>query len=168
MTPPTNDGKNKSENTPEKKLEALETILDEYDKKLGLGLTASDEVVKYMDMGIEELRKMSPEECGEAAFILSKEAAYIQKEINKHKTRFDWANFHIDREVANQLSQYDNSMSWGQKRTLAIRGNDYANKLHILMARAQHCINRLSYLPGQIRYMSETLIEYQKSKTYGA
>jgi hypothetical protein len=168
MTQPTNSGKNKSEHTAEDKLLALEKILDEYDKKLGIKLTANEEVVEYMDMGIEELRKLSPESCGEAAFVLAKEATFIQKEINKHKTRLTWANFHIDRTIADKLGQYDNSMSWNQKRTLAIRGNDYANKLHILSARAQYCIDRLSYFPGQLKFMAETLIEYQKSKLHGS
>lgn len=160
MTNPTTNGETKS--TAEQKLAELEKVLDSYENDLGLKIAASPDVEKYLNISQDELKCLSPEECGEAAFLLAQEALFIQKEINKHKTRLDWAKFHIDRVIAPLIGQYDKFTP--NKKELAIKNDAYASKLNVLLARATHCINRLSYLPGQMRFMAETLIEYQRTK----
>ena len=65
----------------DQRLEDVEQLLWEYQKSLGLaqGIQGTD-LGKYLNLKIEQLRKMSPEECAEASFALAQQALHVQNE----------------------------------------------------------------------------------------
>jgi predicted Zn-dependent protease len=74
-----------SEETPQQKpenpLETLDKALDSYEESIGLKKFTETDVTVYMNLNSEDLRKMSPEECVEGAYLLNQEALYVQHEI---------------------------------------------------------------------------------------
>jgi len=149
----------------EDRLEQVETILREYEKSLGLDLSLESDDYNFLNTTPAQLRKMSPEECGEVAFVLSQKSLHIQREINKHTQRINWAKTNIDTMIAGNIDSYGSKYTpYENRRILAIKDNDYTSRLYQIIVKAQQVIDRLSYIPNKISYMSKTLIELQTTK----
>ncbi len=147
------------------RLEQVEAILSEYEKSLGLLFSGQPEVAKYLSLNKSQLNKMSPEECGEISYMLAQQSLYIQHEINKHSQRVNWCKTNIDVLVANQVDNYGGKYTtYENRKILAIKDDGYMSKLYQVMVRAQQVVDRLTYLPPKIGYMSKTLNELQQTK----
>lgn len=155
----------KNRNIVQEDLIKLDDFLDKYETKVGLsGLTESD-VSKYLSMNQDDLRKLTAEECSEGAYLLMKEALYIQHEINKHKAQMEWAKARIDKTIASELQNYGTRFSTFETRQiLAIKNNSYANDLQKIVNRCQLIITRLSYLPSHIKNIADVLSYYKNNK----
>jgi len=111
-----------------------------------------------------ELKKLTSFQCIEAAFILTREALYLQQQINQNHAKINYCNTHIDMEIKPLLDNYNKYLPYTQKRTNAINDNERTKKFaHIVLA--CHTQNELmSYLPTYLRALAETLIEFSKFK----
>lgn len=155
-----------TEKTP---LEKLDYSLEVYEESIGLkGFTETD-VSKFMSMNAEDLRKLSPEECVEGAYLLNQEALYVQHEINKYKAQLDWANSRINRAISKDVAQYSAGNSkdytpFEYKRINAIKGNSAAQPLQQVVDKAERIIARLSYIPNHLSKLASVLLDYRHNK----
>ena len=53
------------------KLADLERVLDEFEKGLGLSIEQNPDISYALNLNREQLSKLSPEECGELAYVLA-------------------------------------------------------------------------------------------------
>tara|TARA_R110000765_G_scaffold425619_1_gene538938 strand:- start:131 stop:622 length:492 start_codon:yes stop_codon:yes gene_type:complete len=150
----------------EDRIEAVESMLEEYEKSVGVSLIFKPEGdIYHLNLRMDSLRKMSPEECGEFAFSLAQKSLYLQHEINKQTQRINWAKTNIDMMIAGNIDSYGSKYTpYENRKMLAIKDNDYTIKLYEVIVKAQQIIDRLSYIPNKISYMSKTLIELQTTK----
>ena len=149
----------------EDRLQAVESMLEEYEKSLGIDLQFNSNDHGLLNLTIDRLKKMSPEQCGEIAFILSQKSLHLQHEINKQTQRVNWAKTNIDTMIAGVVDTYGTKYTpYENRKTLAIKDNEYTNKLYEVIVKAQQIIDRLSYIPNKIAYMSKTLLELQTTK----
>ena len=147
------------------KLADLERVLDEFEKGLGLSIEQNPDISYALNLKREQLSKLSPEECGELAYVLAQQSTSLQKEINKYSQRGSWANTNIDSMICSHIDNYGGRFTTYDNRImLAIKDNEYTMKLYEVLVQSQIIIDRLSYLPAKISYMSRTLIELQQTK----
>ena len=150
-------------------LESLNDALDKYESKIGLAKFTETDVSKYMCMTSDDLRKLSPEECTEGAYLLNQEALYVQHEINKYKAQMDWANSRINNAISKEIAQYSASQSkdytpFEYKRINAIKGNSAAQPLQKVVNEAERIIARLSYIPNHLSKLAQVLLDYRHNK----
>tara|TARA_R100000008_G_C3519823_1_gene133352 strand:+ start:144 stop:647 length:504 start_codon:yes stop_codon:yes gene_type:complete len=153
-------------NAVEKRVEEVESLISEYQASLGLptSFTNSD-LGQYLNLRIEQIRKMSPEQCAEASFALAQQALYVQQEINKHNQRINWAKTNINVIVTGTIDQYGGKFTpFESRKVLAIKDNDYASKLQELVVKAQQMVDTLAYIPAKIKFVADMLSEYKRTK----
>jgi len=149
----------------EDRVNRVESLLNDYEKSIGLVLEGTDEASKYLNLTEDQLRKMSAEECGSGAYMLGRTSTFIQREINHHQRRMNWANSSIDHIVVPVLSQYGGQYtSAPHKRIMAIQENPLCTSLQQLVVQAQLRIDTLAYIVMSVNNMSNHLSELGKSK----
>lgn len=148
------------------KREKVARLLERYPAKLGLGvLLPGNEVERFLNMSMMEMRRLSAEECGEAAVILNQEGTYIQLELNRVRADVDWCNKYIDWLVASTIAQYGGKYTpFEYRRLLASKDNDVAMKLHKIVGNAELQAKCIEYLPNQLRATAASFSDLQQTK----
>lgn len=145
-------------------MEKVTKALNDYELSKGLPLIQpNNEAEKYLNISREEMRKMYPDECGEASALLAQFAFHIQRACNEELARMNWAEDVIKRTIANELSQY-RAASYEERKLQAIQGNDYAFKLDQIRTWAKARYDRISYLPSKIEFLAQTFRDLQQMK----
>ena len=76
-----------TKDTAKERLEQIDSVLDEYEGKLGIGGYSEDfhdqSVKKYMSMPRQQMEKLTVEECAEAALLLGGFSFYLQRSYNR-------------------------------------------------------------------------------------
>ena len=91
---PTPSGPSASE-TLNDRLTEVDRILDSYEQPFGLGVAGEDEVTTecrhLLSLSPSVVRRFSPVDCGEAAYVLRQLAFRLQQAVNREQTRISWA-----------------------------------------------------------------------------
>lgn len=154
-----------SENNAEQNIALVEQNIREYLNKIKLGqLESSDEIQKYLSMNQEQLRRLSIEECNEIAFLLNKEALFIQKERNILNGKISWGNSTIDWIIVSRLSNYDKYIPYDAKRILAIKDDEYIKKLYGIVVQSQQYIESTTFITNQLKNLADNLVDLARSK----
>ena len=149
----------------EQRLKELDEIFTEYHRKVGLGYpSVQNEVERFINMTPTQIRKLNQEECGEASAILNQSALHIQLEIGRLTARLNWCKESIDFCVASTVEQYSQFMSKEHKRAAAIKGDDVAMKFQQALMDTRLRLDLLSFVPQQLRSLSESFIALQRAK----
>lgn len=149
----------------EQRLKELDRVFTEYHRKVGLGHpSVQNEVERYINMTPAEIRKLNPEECGEASAILNQSSLHLQLEIGKLTARLNWCNESIDFCIADTIQQYSQFLSKEHKRAAAIKGDDVAMKFQQALMDTRLRLDLLSFVPQQLRALSESFVALQRAK----
>lgn len=134
--------------------------------KLGLpsNISFDDNILKWLNPSLDDLRGLPPDECANIAVLLSREARFIQTEINKINSRILYLEAVLNRTIIPKLNSYDKFISYEQKRGLIIAENEYAKNIDNLLIQLRIKLTAISYLPGMINKQSDTFIELSRSK----
>ena len=147
------------------RLKELDNIFTEYHRKVGLGHpSVQNEVERFINMTPTDMRQLNQEECGEASAILNQSALHLQLEIGKLTARANWCSESIDFCISNTIQQYSKFMSKEYKRAAAIKGDDVAMKFQQALMDTQLRLDLLSFVPQQLRALSESFISLQRAK----
>lgn len=166
MTNETNNGQTESK-TAKDQLAELDTILDEYVNRVGVRLVVDhSEADEFMSMSRADMKRLSPEDCGEGAYLLSRMAGYIQEQLNKDLARVEWAERKISFIANVSARQYGNNQ-YEERKMAAIRENEFTRKLYAIATYAKQRSIRLSYLPARLESMAQRLDNLQYSKRKG-
>ena len=145
--------------------ERWKAVSDELDRLMGqFAHFESTEVMQYLKVNRDVLRKMSPEECGEAAYLLQQESIYLQLLLNELRTKMDWAKYNVDRIVAQEIRQFDRWTPNEYKRHLVIQSNTAAQQYQRMFNKAERLFTRLNFIPTQLKSQAETLLRYASTK----
>ena len=131
--------------TAKERLEQIDSVLDEYEGKLGIGGYSEDfhdqSVKKYMSMPRQQMEKLTVEECAEAALLLGGFSFYLQRSYNREVARANWATSNLKKMISGRESQY--SGSWDSQYYQAIKEDVYASKLDNIKTYAQQRADRI-------------------------
>lgn len=147
-------------------IQELDKLLEDYEKNLSLRVSKPEEHDKYLNLTIEEIRTLTPEECGIGVYVLERYALYIQKQCNTEQARVNWLKANLKTAVIQLVGSFDKYLKYDEREQLAIKESEYAGKLEQLRQYAQARLDRLSFLPGKINLVSNALLNVQKTKSF--
>jgi hypothetical protein len=111
---------------------------------------------------------MLSEECGEASILLSQLANYIQLETNRHVANINWLTKYLDYVLADGIKQADTYLPFSQKRIVAMKNNDVAQKIYKAINDIQPLVDQMQYIPTQLNHMADMYRNLQQTKRKGA
>ena len=149
-------------------LDKLDNVLDEYESSLGLPKFSNefhDNTAKqYLQLSRDQIEKLTPEQCSEAALLLSSLAFHIQRNYNREIARINWATKTLKTTLAGREQAYKGS--WESQFNQAANEDGYAKKISDIQRYAQQRADRLTYLSSSIKNVSDIFINVQKSKAF--
>lgn len=145
-------------------------ILDEYENSIGLGKYSNthgftdDEINRYFSMTRDAIEKLPPEDCSLVALRLAQYSIFLQRTINRDIARYNWAEETIKETIADDINNYK-GYGFVEKSLQAIKHNEKASALNKIKKYAKQRMDRLSYISGNIKNLSDILMMVYKSKT---
>jgi flagellar biosynthesis chaperone FliJ len=155
--------------TAKEDLNYWDSILDEYENSIGLGKYSDvhsfteDELGQYLNMGRDSIEKLGPEDCAQISYRLAQYAFFLQRTLNREIARHNWAEENIKETIADEINNYK-GYGYMEKSLQAIKHNEKASSLNKIKRYAQQRMDRLSYLAGSIKNMSDILLSIQRTK----
>ena len=105
------------------RLAKLDSVLDEYESSLGLPSFNDnfhdDTAKKYLQLTRNQIEKLTPDQCSEAALLLSSLAFHIQRSYNREIARINWADKILKSTIAGKEQSYRGS--WDSQFNQAIK-----------------------------------------------
>ena len=150
----------------EERLNQIDALLDDYEQSSGLPAyapMAATEVHHLLELSPQELRGMSAEEVGEAAYTLESFSFHLQRALNREQARVRFAEETVRYLIGPRMRNIT-AYNWEERRLLAVRQDDAAQKAEKLRVNAQLRVERLSYLSPKVERMASALIQLQMSK----
>ena len=148
------------------RLAKLDSVLDEYESSLGLPSFNDnfhdDTAKKYLQLTRNQIEKLTPDQCSEAALLLSSLAFHIQRSYNREIARINWADKILKSTIAGKEQSYRGA--WDSQFNQAIKEDGYASKISDIKRYAQQRADRLTYLSASIKGMSDIFLSVQRSK----
>ncbi len=152
-------------------LKDRESLLAHYEHTIALpdnnAPGAESELQEYLDMPRNVIERLTPEGCAEIAFRLIQFSFYIQRCINREKSIISWSENEFNKVISNDISQYDTFLKHEMKAAMIIKDNSVAEELNTIMTWAHQRIDRLTYLSGALKHLSDAMTNNQKAKQYG-
>lgn len=147
-----------------------ETMLDKYEEFSGLPTFQafdSQHIDKYFKMTIEQINKLSPEDCATAAFMLAQYSFYVQRLYNRESAQNRWASDQLTKLVCDKLGDYSDSyMKYDNKIALIAKENEVVAKLQSVINYTVQIMERLNYLATSIKNMGDIMANVGKAKSY--
>jgi len=148
------------------RLAKLDSVLDEYESSLGLPSFNDnfhdDTAKKYLQLTRNQIEKLTPDQCSEAALLLSSLAFHIQRSYNREIARINWADKVLKSTIAGKEQSYRGS--WESQFNQAVKEDGYTSKISDIKRYAQQRADRLTYLSSSIKGMSDIFLSVQRSK----
>ena len=148
------------------RLEKLVSVLDEYESSLGLPQFNNEfydnSAKQYLQLTRGQIEKLTPEQCGEAALLISSLAFHIQRSYNREVARSNWADKVLKSTIAGREQAYKGS--WESQFTQAIKEDGYTNKIAGIKRDSQQRADRLTYLSSSMKNISDVFLNVQRSK----
>ncbi len=143
-------------------------ILDEYEKSIGVPsyineVLPESELNQYLTMNRDVLEKLGPEDCAQISYRLGQFAFHLQRTNNREIARYNWADELIKETIADELNNYK-GYGYAEKSIQAIKHNERAQSLQNIKKFAKQRSDRLSYLSGNIKNLSDILLSIQRNK----
>jgi len=152
--------------TPKQRLDQLDTVLNEYEARLGLAEFNEDhdgsEINTYLGMDRRQMEKLTVEDCAEIAMILDSFAFHLQRALNRETARVNWSKNVLREMISGRESQYNGS--WDSQFVQAIKENSYAKGVFKIQNYAQQRADRITYLATSVRSRSNLFMNLQKAK----
>ena len=77
-------------------LDKIDSVLDQYECSLGLPKFNDnfydDTAKRYLQLSRDQMEKLTPEQCAEAALLLASLSFHIQRSYNREIARVNWAD----------------------------------------------------------------------------
>lgn len=155
-----NPNGNEPSSIAESRLSELQTLTAQYMEGLKLNIKTPNQAESWLNLEEERLSLMTAEECAETAFKLSQYGLFIQKEINRHKAVFSWAESSIVKIIATRLNDYGTQYTpYLIKRAMAIKENPMATELEKIQVLTNNNLLSLEEMPRRIESMVQSLKE---------
>ncbi len=166
MTTPTIESDSTNRSKVDEKREKAQNLVKKYSESVGLGvLRPINEVNRFLTATVHDIRRMSAEECGEAAVILSQEATYVQLQCNQLQADVNWCEQYVNFLVANTVMNCGGQYTpFEVRKTIAIKNDDVAMKIQAAIVNARLRLDTLSYMPNQLRATASSFADLQQTK----
>jgi hypothetical protein len=114
-------------------------------------------------MNRDNLERLTPEDCAQIAYRLGQFSFHVQRTLNREMARVNWSEETIKEVIADEVNNYK-GYGYIEKSLQAIKNNDKASSLNKIKKYAKQRSDRLQYLAGNIKNLSDILLSIQKIK----
>lgn len=136
----------------------IEKGIKEYYNSISLKIKPSPNIEAILNYTQEELRSLSKEECSENAYLLKQYALYIQKEMNRHHVKANWASARLNYIIGKDGGEYgDKYTKFEQLKLIVVAKNTYAKALYDMELTALTYYKSLYDSSNIIQNMARTL-----------
>lgn len=147
----------------------LKKLLEKVDNNYSLaGLKNyiyNPEVENILGLNLDQLRQLTSEACGEYSFVLAQFSLHNQLMMNRTSIVVDWCDNAINRLLSKEYENYgDKFVPYQIKKFKFISQNDLAKRLYEVWKEYSLRKEALNNLNHNIKMMSDTLVELQRSK----
>lgn len=149
-----------------KKLEAIESILNEYEKCLIGEASASQEYEKFLSLNRSQIEALSAEECFFGSYTLAQQMLFVQRKINREQARMKWCSNVTNYLVASKWGEYSDFIKADIKIALISKNDDILEKVSKIKNAAEQRVERFMGIIGNIKYISDVLLEIGKTKRW--
>ena len=157
-----------AKNTASDQLKKLDSVLDEYERSLGVpefnDEFHDDSAKRYMALSRGQIEKLTPAECAEAALLLGSLSFHMQRAYNREVARVNWAKQTLRSTVAGREQSYRGS--WESQFNQAIKEDGYTSKVLTIKRYAQQRADRVTYLSSSVKNISDIFLSVQRSKAF--
>ena len=147
-------------------LAKIDTVLDEYETSLGLpkfNADFHDDAAKqYLQLSRDQIEKLTPEQCSEAALLLASLSFHLQRSYNREVARINWADRTLKVCIAGREQSYKGS--WESQFNQAVKEDTYTSKISDIKRYAQQRADRTNYLSSSIKNISDIFLNVQRAK----
>ena len=147
-------------------LAKIDAVLDEYETSLGLPTFHADfhdiSAKQYLQLSRDQIEKLTPEQCSEAALLLASLSFHLQRSYNREVARINWADRTLKTCIAGKEQAYKGS--WESQFNQAIKEDGYATKISNIKKYAQQRADRTNYLSSSIKNISDIFLNVQRAK----
>ena len=148
------------------RMKVIDDALDAYEKSIGVPVINSaideDNITKCISMPQSYREKMTIEECAEMAVECNILAYHMMRAFNREKARHTWAHEAIQSIVSSTCHQF--SGTWQRQEKQAIAQDSAAAKLEKIKNYAQQRMDRINYLPNQLKNLADSFNNLQRAK----
>lgn len=149
----------------ESKVQEVNNINEAQLAKVGLAhYIYNVEVEDILSMDIKTLSDLTPDSIGEKAYVLAQYALYLQKEYNRLRSLVLYCQHSIDQLLSKEYANFDHIFGNDLKKEAFINSNDWARALNEKRKELSVQTDSLFGISQSVKFMSETLIELQRSK----
>lgn len=152
----------------EEKIQKIEDELNKFECQIGLPIivppATEHELNEILNMGPEERRALSKEDCANYVVLLAQFNVFLQRINNREVSKNRWAKTNLDAIVAYEKNNYDKYLKQEERIYVVVANNDVAKKLFDIVRDSQLKLDRLSYLTNSIIYMMDSLKNMQRIK----
>lgn len=149
-------------------LEKIDAVLDEYEASLGIPAFTNtfhdDSAKNYLQLSRDQIEKLTPDQCAEAALLLASLSFHLQRSYNREIARVNWADQTLKTLVAGREQQYRGS--WDSQFHQAINEDDHTRKIANIKRYAQQRADRVTYLSSSIKNISDIFLSVQRAKAF--
>lgn len=148
-----------------KLIKSLDAQLDAFTSSLGLPATINDEIKNAATavLNMEDLSKLTYEECAEKAAKLAQYAFFLQKSINKELARINLLDREIAKAISSKIEQQIGSTD-KRREVRAIMENAWAKEMYDAKEILQRRIDATSFLSQKVNDMRQSLLELGQSR----
>lgn len=141
--------------------------LNSYTNLTHLSEVEYDDVVKEtMNLSLQDLLDISPEECLARSIKLNSYAFWLQSELNSNNAKLLWCEESINHIVAKSYNNMPDMMKYEIRRHAIIKDNSFALELEKVRLKIKGATITLASKIEDIRNMSLTLRKLGESKAY--
>lgn len=150
------------------RLNEFEIELDNFDKSVGLVTVKLDEEVdKAMNLSSNELKVASLVDLASYTYKLQTYSYYLQKQANRVKNLYRWANHNLSIIVAKEGHNYGSQYTkYDERRNMVAVGNSYAVQLNKIILDSGARLEEIEHLSNKIASVAKTLQDIQQIRRY--
>jgi hypothetical protein len=115
-----------------------------------------------MALSRDQIEKLTPSECAEAALLLGSLSFHMQRAYNREVARTNWAKQTLKVTIAGREQSYKGS--WESQFNQAVKEDGHARKVMQIQKYAQQRADRLTYLASSIKNISDIFLAVQRTK----
>lgn len=150
------------------RLSSFEQELTEYTSALGLGRITIDQATEAaLNFSIDQIQGMSPVDLATYSYKLQSYSLYLQKQYNRVKNLFRWANHNISIITAKYGHEYGtNYTKYEERRALVCANNSYGIQLNKIILDAGARMEELDSISIRVGSISKALSDIQQCKRF--
>lgn len=148
--------------------EKINTAVQQYLDSIGVNkIKYNNEVEQILSYTLDELKKLTPLELEESAYVLAQYALFIQKEFNTHYAKHEWARRNLDNYIGTRAKEYgDKFTKFEEKRGAIIKDSPVAGALDKMIKEASIRVNSLEQISVRINAIARILENISGKRKY--